>query len=177
MSTEDALKKYKEYNLGGVIFTRQGVENFTEADFLEEAKRNKAWREFDEARLKVMREQGWEFCFPHCSLDSNGPFGNGRYATDPLTKETVTHETAFTLQEERTPGLLPSEPTFDTDWKPPHSTFGLFDTPESPVVHGSLNGFRLKRFDMIERHDSTKKLQVQAAEDEAVFKALDSLKP
>jgi hypothetical protein len=108
-----------------------------------------------------MREQEWEFHFPHCSLDSNGPFGNGQWAVDPLTKEVVPHEKAFTLQEERTPGLLPPEPTFDTDWKPPHSTFGLFDIPESPVVQDSFEGFRLRRFDIIERGEYTKKLQVQ----------------
>lgn len=109
------LKKYAFGNICGALFRRIGVENWTEQDFLEDARRNKLNSEVDQARVKALKDKGWELHYRYCSHDEDG-----EYAIDPLTKERFSHKEAYLRQEAREPGSVPQWPKFD-EWQPPPS--------------------------------------------------------
>lgn len=159
---EDPLRKYRYVSIFGVEFKRMRVENWTEADFIEDARRAKLRHEAHQARVQAMMDHGWVLRNRYCSHDTHG-----EYAIDPLTQEQISHKEAYLRQEARQPGSVPPWPKFDSDWKPPPSNEGLFTIDARPEVR--IGSYKLNRFSIIERQ------QQMAREDLAVFDALDQV--
>lgn len=129
-----------------------GRENWTDADWEEDARRSKANAEAAEARKQALLTRGWELHYAYCSRDTRG-----EWAKDPFTGQRVTHADAYRIQETRQPGSVPEWPKFEPrverpnsyerllkedelepgeakpDWQPPPSTLGLFDIGEVKV--------------------------------------------
>jgi hypothetical protein len=97
-----------------------GRENWTDADWDEDAKRCRANSAAAEARRQALLSRGWELHFRYCSRDQHG-----EWARDPVSYAHVTHEEAYRLQEEREPGSVPPWPKFENGWSPPTSTKDL----------------------------------------------------
>lgn len=89
-------------------------ENWTEADWQEDARRQKANNEVAAARRCALLNHGWELHHSYCSHDVDG-----EWAKDPLTNGHVSHEEAYRIQEVRKPGSILPWPTFSNDWNPP----------------------------------------------------------
>jgi hypothetical protein len=98
----------------------QGRENWTDADWDEDARRNKVNTEVAALRKRALLVRGWELNHARCSRHAHG-----EWAKDPSTGEHVSHAEAYRLQEEREPGSVPSWPKFENGWSPPPSTQGL----------------------------------------------------
>jgi hypothetical protein len=149
---------------------RLGVENWTPEDFAEDARRAKAGREAYEARKKALTDRGWRFRRVYIQPGPSGfheVMGDELIAVDPVTRGNVAYNQAFVIQEEREPGSIPPWPKFDNDWKPPPSTEGLFNIGKvrvmpmlKPAASIFFMGYKYKQ---------------QAAEDQAVFDALDAI--
>lgn len=154
------LRKYAFGNLLGILVRRIGVENWTEQDFLEDARRTRLNKEAHQARVQAMKDNGWELHNRYCSRDVDG-----EYAIDPLTQEQISHKEAYLRQEARKPGSVPPWPKFDK-WQPPPSNEGLFNIEDIKPIN--IGKFKMSRFDIIERQ------QQMAKEDLAVFNALDN---
>ena len=103
-----------------------GRKNWTDADWNEDARRNKLNTAAAAARRQALASQGWVLHDSYCSHDHCG-----HWAQDPLTGARVTHEEAYKMQEGRDPGSIPPWPKFDNDWTPPSSPSKLrLDTSE-----------------------------------------------
>jgi len=153
------LRKYAFGNLLGALFRRIGVKNWTEQDFLEDARRARLNKEAHQARVKAMQDNGWELHNRYCSRDEHG-----EYAIDPLTKERISHKEAYLRQETRKPGSVPPWPKFDKSWRPLPSDEGLFNIDNIKPMN--LEGIKPRRFDIIERDVIIERQQQMVKEDQ-----------
>jgi len=162
------LRKYAYYNLFGRLYYRTGVDNWTEVDFIESARRSRLLREVHTARVSAMESLGWVMKKPYCSQDTG-------YAVDPLTQEVISHDEAYLRQEARKPGSVPPWPTFDNKWKPPASS-GLIDL-DLPTTSSMIPIMEIKsrRFDLIDPSMVRSRARECTEKDQAVFDALDSI--
>lgn len=102
------------------------VENWTEADFAEDARRQKLLTDCAKKRRSTMEGFGWKFHDRYCSRDVD-------YVWDPVTGEKVSFKEAYRREEARNPGCIPEWPDLG-DYKFPPSTMPRFDIKEGMEI-------------------------------------------